>query len=117
MVTGGSRGIGKEIAVQYAQAGASVIVHYNKNCTAAEETLKSLEGNSHIKLSAELSDPDEVAYLADTAVEKMGKVDILVNNAGVYTLHPIAEVSYDDWQAQWEQTIFVNLIGTANLSF
>ena len=117
LVTGGSRGIGKEIAIQMAQAGASVIVHYNQNCKAAEDTLEVLEGNTHIKLSADLSDPDEAAYLADTAVKKMGKVDILVNNAGIYMLHPIAEVTYEEWQAQWEQTIFTNLIGTANLSF
>ena len=117
LVTGASRGIGKEIAVQFAQAGAAVIVHYNQNCKAAEDTLTGLKGDSHIKVSADLSDPDEVSYLADIALEKKGKIDILVNNAGVYVEHPIADISYDDWQADWEQTIYTNLIGTANLSF
>ena len=60
LVTGGSRGIGKAIVHSFASAGARVIIHYNRNSVAAEETLAEITGDGHIIIQADLSDPDAV---------------------------------------------------------
>ncbi len=117
MVTGASRGIGKEIARQFAASGARVVVHYHKNSQAAEQTVAELDGNSHLIISADLSDAAAVGSLAEKAVKEMGKIDVLVNNAGVYEFHPVATTTFEDWQRSWEKTIFTNLLGPAHLSF
>jgi NAD(P)-dependent dehydrogenase (short-subunit alcohol dehydrogenase family) len=117
MVTGASRGIGQEIARQFAERGASVAVHFHQNREAAEQTLASLAGTSHLIVQADLADATAVGQMAETVVSEMGKIDVLVNNAGVYDFHPIAETSFEDWQRSWEKTIFTNLMGPAHLSF
>lgn len=117
LVTGASRGIGRVIAKQFAENGAKVIVHYNKNQTSAAETMASLVGEGHILVQANVSDPSEVKQLVDTSIAKMGKIDVLVNNAGVFFHHPNTEVSYDEWQNAWNKTIGTNLMGPANIMY
>ncbi|HVU13675.1 MAG TPA: SDR family oxidoreductase [Phototrophicaceae bacterium] len=117
LITGASRGIGKAIAQQFAQKGATVAVHYNANRAAAEETLASLHGSSHRIYQADIADPNAVKSLLDSVAVDLAGIDILINNAGVYTDHPIASVSYEEWQAQWAATIGTNLIGAANLCY
>jgi NAD(P)-dependent dehydrogenase (short-subunit alcohol dehydrogenase family) len=117
MVTGASRGIGREIARQFAERGARIVVHFHKNRKAAEQTLSELCGNAHLILQADLGDAAAVGNMADQALQEMGKIDVLVNNAGVYEFHPIATTAFEDWQRSWEKTIFTNLLGPAHLSF
>lgn len=117
MVTGASRGIGREIARQFAQGGARVVVHYHRNREAAEKTRTLLDGTSHWMVQADLGDAKAVGDLAEKAADKMGKIDVLVNNAGVYEFHPPATSAFDDWQRSWEKTIGTNLLGPAHLSF
>ena len=117
MVTGASRGIGQEIARQFAERGASIVIHYHKNREAAEQTLASLSGISHLIVQADLADATAVGQMEKTAVSEMGQIDVLVNNAGVYEFHPVAETSFEEWQHSWEKTIFTNLMGPAHLSF
>jgi NAD(P)-dependent dehydrogenase (short-subunit alcohol dehydrogenase family) len=117
MVTGASRGIGREIALQFARHGARIAVHYHNNRKAAEQTLSELSGNSHLIIQADLGDAAAVGNMADQAVQKMGKIDILVNNAGCYDFHPIATTTFEDWQRSWEKTLFTNLLGPAHLSY
>jgi NAD(P)-dependent dehydrogenase (short-subunit alcohol dehydrogenase family) len=117
LVTGASRGIGREIARQFAERGARIAVHFHKNRQAAEQTLSNLCGNAHLIFQADLGDATAVGNMTEQAVQEMGKIDVLVNNAGVYEFHPVATTTFEDWQRSWEKTIFTNLLGPAHLSF
>ena len=117
MVTGASRGIGREIARRFAARGASIAVHYHESKKIAEQTLAGLPGKSHVLLQADLSNTSAVKHLAETALQEMGKIDILVNNAGVYGFHPPATTTFEDWQRSWDKTLSTNLLGPAHLSF
>jgi NAD(P)-dependent dehydrogenase (short-subunit alcohol dehydrogenase family) len=117
LVTGASRGIGREIARQFADRGASVAVHFHKDRQAAEKTLAGYDGNSHLIVQADLGDAHAVSNMAEKTAIEMGKIDVLVNNAGVYEFHPVATSDFDDWQRSWDKTIGTNLLGPAHLSF
>lgn len=117
LVTGASRGIGRAIAIDLANAGATVAVHYQANQTAAENTLSLLEGNSHFLIKGDLGNSENVKNVFDTVIETCGKIDILVNNAGIFTEHDISKLSYGQWQQEWRRTIDVNLMGPVNLTF
>jgi 3-oxoacyl-[acyl-carrier protein] reductase len=117
LVTGASRGIGRAIARMFAAAGAHVVVHYHHNRDDAERTLAGLPGAGHLLVQADLTAVESVARLAADVIAHVGRVHILVNNAGVFEAHPIADVSFDQWQRAWERTIQTNLIGPAHLTF
>lgn len=117
LVTGGSRGIGRAIARQFAERGARVAILYQRNQTAAEETLAMLPGGPHALFTADMADATAVQQAIDSVVSQMGRLDILVNNAGVYSDHPLADVSYEAWQESWQHILGVNLIGAANASY
>ena len=117
LVTGGSRGIGRAIAQQFAARGARVAIHYNRNVPAAEDTLSTLPGSGHFLVQANMADAQAMQDMVTAVVGQTGRLDILVNNAGIYDDHPLAEVSYDEWQASWQEILAVNLVGPANLAY
>jgi NAD(P)-dependent dehydrogenase (short-subunit alcohol dehydrogenase family) len=117
LVTGASRGIGRAIAQAFADAGDRVAVHHRENGRFAAEVVAALPGSGHVEVQADLADADAVRRMADQACEALGGLDVLVNNAGVYLRHPITEVSYEEWQAAWQETLSVNLTGAANLTW
>ncbi len=117
LVTGASRGIGREIARMFAESGARVAVHYNQDINAAKKPLSELSGNSNLIVKANLCEAEDVKILADRVVSEMGRIDILVNNAGIYEEVPLMEQSFIEWQENWQRTISTNLFGPANLSF
>ena len=117
LVTGGSRGIGRAIAQQFAERGARVAVHYHSNRAAAEKTKASLAGGPHLIVQADMKDAAGIQTMVATAVREMGRLDILVNNAGIFEDHPVAETSYEDWQASWRRVLGTNLVGAANASY
>lgn len=117
VITGGSRGIGRAVAEAFAERGARVAVHYNRNRSAAEDTLKSLRGGAHMIVQADVAVPDQVKDMIDQAASAMGRIDVLVNNAGIYEMHPPGSVGYETWRDSWRRTIDVNLMGAANASY
>jgi 3-oxoacyl-[acyl-carrier protein] reductase len=117
LVTGASRGIGREIARQLAERGVRIAVHYKGNRAAAEETLAQLEGAGHALFAADLSDAAATVKLWQQIASSLGTIDVLVNNAGLYVDHPPLTVDLDRWQSAWQLTLSANLIGPANLSF
>jgi 3-oxoacyl-[acyl-carrier protein] reductase len=117
LVTGSSRGIGRAVAEAFAAAGDRVAIHHRGSPALAAELLASLPGTGHVVVQADLADPDAVKVMVDAAAGQLGGLDVLVNNAANYTPHPITEVSYEQWQAAWQSTIGVNLIGSANVTW
>ncbi len=117
LVTDASRGIGRAIVQLFADSGAKVVVHYNKNSDAAKDVLNTFAGNFHSVVQADISDPGEVEGLISEVLEKYGRIDCLVNNAGVFNELDIMSLSYEQWQDEWNKTISLNLTGAANLSF
>ena len=91
LVTGGSRGIGRAIAVELASAGAQVVVGYRSAAEEAEQVATEIGGRA---VQADLSVPGEAAGL----VEAAGEIDILVNNAGLTRDGLIARMSDEDWR-------------------
>jgi NAD(P)-dependent dehydrogenase (short-subunit alcohol dehydrogenase family) len=115
LVTGASRGIGRAVALRFAETGATVAVQYATNAEAAAETVSQLGPGSHRAFPADLADPDDVRSLVQQVVDSLGRIDVLVNNAGVYEAHPVLGTDYDTWRASWRRTIDTNLLGPANL--
>ena len=100
IVTGGSKGIGKNIALTFAKLNANVVIS-GRNKEVLNETLNELKtfNTNCIAVSGDLSDIQEVHKLIDTAAETFGTVDVLVNNAGVNIAKPAMEVTEEDWDA------------------
>jgi 3-oxoacyl-[acyl-carrier protein] reductase len=117
LVTGASRGIGREIARQFAKRGARVAVHYHRSKDAAESLLNEMPGVSHLLVQADMADAASVTAMIKQVILHMGGLDILINNAGVYIEHPITSVDYEEWQAAWQYTLGANLVGAANAMY
>jgi len=114
LVTGSSRGIGREIARMLAAGGAKVAIHYVRNLAAAQEAFALLGGEPHFIVQANIANADEVQAMVSKTVAHFDRIDILINNAGIFESHPIAEVNYEQWQESWRRVINTNLIGAAN---
>ena len=117
LVTGASRGIGRAVAQAFAALGDRVAVHHRDSAALAEEVLATLDGRGHTIVQADLADADAVRVIDDAAARDLGGLDVLVNNAGIYLWHPITEVSYEEWQEAWRETLAVNLTGAANATW
>jgi 3-oxoacyl-[acyl-carrier protein] reductase len=117
LVTGASRGIGAAVAREFAALGDRVAMHYGASRERAEEVAASLAGEGHVVAGADLADPEAVRAMVDRAAEALGGVDVLVNNAGVFMHHPIDDTTYEEWQRAWSETLAVNLVGAANVTW
>jgi len=117
LITGGSRGIGAAIAHEFAATGDRVAVHYSSATKNAEAVVESLAGSGHIIVQADLRDPDAIKVMVDSVAQEFGVIDVLINNAGVFFDHPIENSTYQEWQQAWTDTLGVNLIGAANVTW
>ena len=117
LVTGASRGIGRAVALSFAEQGALVALNYHINLEAAEKTLRELPGGPHALFCADISLPSQVEILVKNVVERFDRLDVLVNNAGVFTAHPVQDTGYPEWLDHWQQTLNTNLLGPANLIY
>ena len=107
LVTGGSRGIGRAIALVLAEAGAAVAVNCRERADAAAGVAREIEakGGRAVVVQADVSVAAEVTELVAAVAKELGAVDILVNNAGISEPCPIEELS----EALFERTLAVNL--------
>ncbi|WP_063046120.1 SDR family NAD(P)-dependent oxidoreductase [Nocardia pseudovaccinii] len=117
LVPGASRGIGRAVAVAFAENGDRVAVHYSSGRADAEETLRRLPGDGHVLVEGDIGSPEAADAIVAAAVEGLGTLHVLVNNAAVNLPHPLAKTSYPEWQQVWRKTMDVNLFGTANVSY
>ncbi|MDD5566040.1 MAG: 3-oxoacyl-[acyl-carrier-protein] reductase [Candidatus Omnitrophica bacterium] len=111
VVTGGARGIGKEIALLYAKEGSEVVVG-DVNSAEAENTAKEIQGlgRKSMALLLDVTDYDKVEEAVNKILDKFGRIDILVNNAGITKDNLLLRMS----QAEWDAVLGVNLKGTFN---
>jgi 3-oxoacyl-[acyl-carrier protein] reductase len=101
LVTGGSRGIGRAIATTLADAGATVVVNYKGNQTAADEVVRAIAAadGQATATQADISKPEDVERLFKDVLERYGKLDILVNNAGITRDTLLLRMKEDDFDA------------------
>lgn len=99
IVTGSARGIGAEIALVLANAGAKVVINYVQNETAADNLYNtiSMAGGTCLPVRADVGDSGQVRKLFETARRHFGQIDILVNNAGMLLFKEIAEIHDDEF--------------------
>ena len=116
LVTGASGGIGGAICAALAARGATVLLHYQSDRTAAEAARRALPGEGHTLLQADLADPAAIERLWREA-DARHPIDAVVNNAGIFPNHPPLTTDYADWTALWQRTLALNLTGAAHLSY
>ena len=99
LVTGGSRGIGRAVALALAKAGADVAVNFNRREAEARAVCGEVEavGRRALAVRADVSKAAEVARLVETVEKGLGSIDILVNNAGISRPQPLSEITEQDW--------------------
>ena len=112
IVTGASQGIGAAVARRLASDGFALVINYARQPEPAEALAQEIRerGGTAIAIGADVSQPDQVKHLFETAEAQLGGVDVLVNNAGIMSLAPIGEM--DD--ATFDRLVSVNLKGTFN---
>lgn len=99
LVTGSSRGIGAEVAVKAAAAGARVAVHYHRSPDGAQRTMERVRsaGGTAEVFDADLADGPAAEALVARVIERFGRIDGLVNNAGRTLVGPFLDIEPDDW--------------------
>src|SRR3954469_16771410 len=114
LVTGGSRGIGRAIALELGARGATVVVNYNKASEAADQVVKQIQGGGSqaAAFQADVSVSKEAERLVKFAVETFGDLNILINNAGITKDRLIMMMSEEDW----DSVVDTNLRSTFNCS-
>jgi 3-oxoacyl-[acyl-carrier protein] reductase len=110
IVTGASRGIGREIAKRLATDGFSVVVNYSANAAQADEAIGEIQatGGNAIAVKANISEENEVEQLFEHTITTLGAIDVVVHSAGIMSLSPIID---NDVQL-FDNTIATNLRGT-----
>ncbi|HET6844102.1 MAG TPA: SDR family NAD(P)-dependent oxidoreductase [Candidatus Angelobacter sp.] len=107
IVTGGSRGIGREIALALAQAGATVVLASRDEAQLQEVArIVTSNGGNAVTVPTDVSDPSAVHALVDTTLARLGKIDILINNAGTNYISSLVLSNDARWKAMFETNVF-----------
>jgi 3-oxoacyl-[acyl-carrier protein] reductase len=114
VVTGASKGIGAEIALQLAGEGASVVVNYSSSKEGADKVVAQIvaKGGKAIAVKANVGEASEAQALIDAATKTYGRLDILVNNAGIYEFAPIEAITAKHFHSQFDLNVFGLLLTT-----
>ncbi|WP_407270522.1 SDR family NAD(P)-dependent oxidoreductase [Radiobacillus sp. PE A8.2] len=109
IVTGGGNGIGKQVAVSYAEAGYSVIIT-DVDEISAEQTVNEINAKNGqvVFVHADLRKPEDIKHLFKQTISEFGSIDILINNAGVSRFKSVYELTVEEW----DDVINTNLRGT-----
>lgn len=109
LVTGASRGIGREIALQFAKAGANVVVNYAGSEAKANEVVEQIKalGRDALAIQCNVSDSDSVTKMVKETIDHFGNLHILVNNAGITRDNLLMRMKEEDW----DEVININLKG------
>ena len=101
LITGGSRGIGRRIAIALAQQGAAIIINYYKSEKEAKDALSEVKdcGSRGIKVYGDVSKSKDVTDMVHIIKNEIGSVDILINNAGIAKPQSLQEISETDWDS------------------
>ncbi|HEX9860373.1 MAG TPA: 3-oxoacyl-ACP reductase family protein [Nitrospirota bacterium] len=112
LITGGSRGLGREVALTFGRAGWGVVVNYITNDLAADDVSKAIgaSGGEALMFNADVSVYPEVERMVKAAIERFGRIDVLVNNAGIVRAGLIAKLTEQDWDLSMD----TNLKGAFN---
>ena len=112
LVTGGSRGIGRAVAIELAKEGAAVAINYAGNKAAAEEVQSIITqmGGKAMIIQADVSDEKSAMQMVEEVIAQLGGIDILVNNAGITRDGLFIRMKEEDWNA----VINTNLTGIFN---
>jgi 3-oxoacyl-[acyl-carrier protein] reductase len=117
LITGASKGIGRETALRMAAAGARVAVNYHRSEAEALEVVREIGERNALAVRADVSDPAQTEAMIDAVVERFGRIDILVNNAATFDRNPFDGQDYNAWQRGWHRTFALNIFGAANAAF
>lgn len=112
LVTGASRGIGKDIALELSRCGASVALNYKKDESGVKNTLSNIkQSGGYARIyKADVSIYDEVKNMVESITCEFGKIDILVNNAGISKIALFSDMN----EKEWNEIIDINLKGVLN---
>ncbi|MCU1349734.1 MAG: 3-oxoacyl-ACP reductase [Acidobacteria bacterium] len=119
LITGASRGIGREAAIRMAAAGATVAVNYHRGEREAGEVVAAI-GERAFAVRANVADPGDVRNMIETVIGRTGRLDVLVNNAATFAMNPFDgedDAAYEAWQRGWRATFDLNVFGAANAAF
>jgi len=99
LVTGAGRGIGRAIAEELGAGGARVVVNFGSSRGPAEEVVSTIAacGSKAIAVQADVSDPEQAAWLIEQTVAQFGRIDALINNAGITIDRSMKNLSIEDW--------------------
>ncbi len=108
LVTGASRGIGKEIALGLGRAGARVAVAFRTNKLGAQKVLADLKAvkSDGMAFATDVTDPARVKELVDAVIKQFGRLDVLVNNVGDFEWKQVAESTVDSWRSIIESNLY-----------
>ena len=110
LVTGGSRGFGRAIALAFGQEGADLVVNYNASASGAAEVVTTIEkaGRRALAMKADVASEREVRAMIEATLKRFGRLDILVNNAGIMDRGAFADTPI----AAYERMFATNVMGT-----